>query len=205
MGLAHRVRASAALAATNFEFGFLDFSERFGAPGDAGNFVETVRDIIEATGLKPSRLELEITERLLIRNDASIAAALNQLTEAGIRLAIDDFGTGYSALSYLKEFPFDVLKIDRSFVDDVMRDQESAGLTRSIIMMAHSLGLEVIAEGIEDHDQLSFLRQHKCELGQGFGLGRPMPAEQFSALIANTAGDPAPRYPLLENQAILAV
>lgn len=171
----------------------------------AGNFVETVRDVIEATGLRPSLLELEITERLLIRNDAAIAAALNQLTEAGIKLAIDDFGTGYSALSYLKDFPFDVLKIDRSFVDDVMRDEESAGLTRSIIMMAHSLGLEVIAEGIEDHDQLSFLRQHKCELGQGFGLGRPMPAELFSELIANAAGDPAPRYPLLEDQAILAV
>ena len=171
----------------------------------AGNFVETVRDVIEATGLRPSLLELEITERLLIRNDASIAAALNQLTEAGIRLAIDDFGAGYSALSYLKEFPFDVLKIDRSFVDDIMRDEESAGLTRSIIMMAHSLGLEVIAEGIEDHDQLSFLREHQCELGQGFGLGRPMPADRFSELIANLGGDPAARYPLLKDQTVLEV
>lgn len=149
----------------------------------AGNFVETVRRTLQETGLKPSLLELEITERLLIRNDASTAKALNELKAAGIRLAIDDFGTGYSALSYLKEFPFDVLKIDRSFVDGVMRDQESAGLTRSIIMMAHSLGLEVIAEGIEDQPQLSFLREHKCELGQGYGLGKPMPADQFTALI----------------------
>jgi diguanylate cyclase (GGDEF)-like protein len=153
-----------------------------------GDFTKTVQSTLTDTGLDPTLLELEITERMLIRNDASISTALRDLNQAGIRLAIDDFGTGYSALSYLKEFPFNILKIDRSFVDGVARDQESAGLTRSIIMMAHSLGLEVIAEGIEDDLQLSFLREHKCELGQGYGLGKPMPAQEFTDLIADKKG-----------------
>ena len=145
----------------------------------AGNFVETVRDVIEATGLRPSLLELEITERLLIRNDAAIAAALNQLTEAGIKLAIDDFGTGYSSLSLLKRVPVDKLKIDRSFVQEILLSTEDAAIAAAIISLGKSLNLEVIAEGVEEAEQADHLRQAGCPFAQGYYFGRPVPADEF--------------------------
>ena len=109
---------------------------------------------------------------------------MNSLRDAGIRMAIDDFGTGYSSLSYLTRLPVAALKIDRSFVADALSDAADAAIVRTIIDMAHTLDFTVVAEGVETDGQMAFLRQFGCEQGQGFLFAHPMPAEQFSALIA---------------------
>jgi len=109
------------------------------------------------------------------------------LKRLGLAIAVDDFGTGYSSLNYLKQFPIDVLKIDRSFVDGLPHGEQDAQIARAIIAMAHSLNLMVIAEGVESHEQLEFLREHGCDEVQGFLFGRPVPADQFAALFASNA------------------
>ncbi len=107
------------------------------------------------------------------------------LKRLGLAIAVDDFGTGYSSLNYLKQFPIDVLKIDRSFVDGLPHGEQDAQIARAIIAMAHSLNLMVIAEGVESQAQLDFLREHGCDEVQGYLFGRPMPAEQFGMLYAS--------------------
>jgi diguanylate cyclase (GGDEF)-like protein len=134
-------------------------------------------------GVPPSRLELEITEGLLMRDAAQTTNALEQLKELGVRLAVDDFGTGYSALAYLKRFALDALKIDRSFVTGVAGRGGDAVICSAIIAMAHRLGLEVIAEGVETAAQLEFLRGEGCDTAQGYLLGKPMPVTQAEALL----------------------
>ncbi|MGF2734632.1 EAL domain-containing protein [Marinobacter sp. DUT-1] len=146
-------------------------------------FLETVMGALRSSGLKPELLELEITERLLLDNSIETATILYQLDQAGVRLSVDDFGTGYSALSYLKSYPFDVLKIDKSFVNDVIKEPEDASLVRAIINMAHSLGLKVIAEGVEEEGQATFLRQEHCDYSQGYFYSRPQPAREFEAWL----------------------
>ena len=139
-----------------------------------GNFDEKVLKIVAENGLVPEYLELELTERLLMLDDPETAGVLRRLSKAGVSLSIDDFGTGYSSLSYLKRYPFDVLKIDRAFVKDVIHDSQNAALVSAIIAMAQSLDLKVIAEGVEEEAQLAFLRRLKCDIAQGYLLGRPM-------------------------------
>lgn len=146
------------------------------------DLVATVRNTLAATGCRPQWLELEITESLLLDNDERVRSALDTFRGMGISIAIDDFGTGYSALGYLKRFPIDVLKIDRSFVQDVMRDHGSTELVKAIIMMARGLGLEIVAEGIETNEQESFLQAHGCHLGQGYLYSKPVPQEMFETL-----------------------
>lgn len=146
-------------------------------------FLAAVMGALRSSGLKPELLELEITERLLLDNSIETAAILYQLDQAGVRLSVDDFGTGYSALSYLKSYPFDVLKIDKSFVNDIIKEPEDASLVRAIINMAHSLGLKVVAEGVEEEGQATILRQEHCDYSQGYFYSRAQPAREFEAWL----------------------
>ncbi|WP_275099843.1 putative bifunctional diguanylate cyclase/phosphodiesterase [Sedimenticola hydrogenitrophicus] len=148
-----------------------------------GRIVPVVRRVLEQSGLPPAMLELELTEGLLMENPEEKEALLRELKRLGVTLALDDFGTGYSSLSYLRRFPFDILKIDRSFIRDLTTDPDDAELTLSIISMAHSLRLQVVAEGVETLEQLQFLQAHRCDLIQGFYFSKPLPAAGFSAWL----------------------
>lgn len=143
------------------------------------NFVDSVRAVLEETGLDPAHLELEITESVLMEQARETLSTLHQLKELGVQLAIDDFGTGYSSLSYLKRFPVDTLKIDQSFVRDVTTDPDDAALVAGIIGLAHSLRLKVVAEGVETEEQRDFLIRCDCDSIQGYLLSQPVPAEEF--------------------------
>jgi diguanylate cyclase (GGDEF)-like protein/PAS domain S-box-containing protein len=136
--------------------------------------------ILSDSGLPPASLELELTESILMRDVGETMQMLASLKKLGLCIAVDDFGTGYSSLNYLKQFPIDVLKIDRSFVDGVPGGEQDAQIARAIIAMAHSLNLAVIAEGVETHEQLDFLREHDCDQVQGYLFGKPMAACQFA-------------------------
>ncbi|WP_372963943.1 EAL domain-containing protein [Marinobacter sp.] len=142
-------------------------------------FTAAVMQALNDSNLKPELLELEITERLILDNTIETADILKQLDQAGIRLSVDDFGTGYSALSYLKSYPFDTLKIDKSFIQDVVNETDDASLVRAIINMAHSLGLRVIAEGVEEEAQCHFLTAENCDFSQGYFYSRPLPEQDF--------------------------
>lgn len=143
-------------------------------------FTDAVMRALTSNELAPEHLELEITERLLLDNSIETAEILRELDRANVRLSVDDFGTGYSALSYLKSYPFDTLKIDKSFVQDVLKEPEDASLVRAIINMAHSLGLTIVAEGVEEETQTHFLKQEGCDFSQGHFYSRPLPAEEFA-------------------------
>jgi len=141
--------------------------------------LDCVLHALRQSGLNPNQLELEITETILIDDRPEIAELINQLDRIGVRLSIDDFGTGYSALNYLQRFPFDVLKIDRSFTSQVPGSNANSSLIRAIIAMAHALDLEVVAEGIESREQAGFLLVYHCEFGQGYLYSRPMAVQQL--------------------------
>ncbi len=145
--------------------------------------LETVATALEQTGLAPDCLELEITEGLLIEDPDAASAVLTELKALGVHVAIDDFGSGYSSLSYLKHFPLDSLKIDRGFVRDLSFDPDDASIARAIIALGHSLDLKVIAEGVETPQQLAFLRDHHCDVVQGFLFGAPVMADEMAALL----------------------
>ncbi len=147
------------------------------------DLVETIDRVLKETHLDPHCLELEITEGAAMQNVHLTTKVLHDLQGMGVRIAIDDFGTGYSSLSYLKEFPIDTLKIDQSFVRDVIADRSDAAIVSAIIAMAHSLDLKVIAEGVETRHQLAFLRQRGCDEFQGYLLARPMSALAFEATV----------------------
>jgi EAL domain-containing protein (putative c-di-GMP-specific phosphodiesterase class I) len=147
------------------------------------NFADTVESVLQDTGLPPHLLELEITESTLMEHAQDTLQALHRLRALGVRLSIDDFGTGYSSLSYLKRFPVDIIKIDRSFVRDVPMDADDAAIIAGIIALAHSLRLEVVAEGVETEAQLNFLRSQHCDLLQGYILSPAVPAAEFAELI----------------------
>ena len=149
--------------------------------------LETVASVLEHTGLAPDCLELEITEGLLIEDPDAASAVLTELKALGVHVAIDDFGSGYSSLSYLKHFPLDSLKIDRGFVRDLSVDPNDASIARAIIALGHSLDLKVIAEGVETSQQLAFLRDHRCDVVQGFLFGAPVTADEMAALLRQTA------------------
>ncbi len=154
-----------------------------------------VREVLAATGLAPQRLEIEITESVLLEASERVRDALAALRRLGVAIALDDFGTGYSSLACLWQLPFDKLKIDRSFVQGLGRDGQAATVLRSILALARSLGLTVTAEGIETGEQARFLAAHGCRLGQGFLFGRPQPVAAFEA-GASPAVPVAPAAPL---------
>ncbi len=145
---------------------------------------ECVRMVLMDTGLPAVHLELEITESTLMEQGRQAVATLTALKELGVRLAIDDFGTGYSSLAYLKRFPIDTLKIDQGFVRDIPHDPGDMEIAATIIAMARNLRLDVLAEGVETVEQLDFLREQGCDACQGFLVGRPLPAERMTALLA---------------------
>ncbi|HZX33501.1 MAG TPA: EAL domain-containing protein [Rhodocyclaceae bacterium] len=149
------------------------------------DLVATVTNVLAETGCAPAWLELEITESLLVEDAVDVGHILEAFHGMGVSISIDDFGTGYSALSYLNRFRVDAIKIDRSFVRDIGARSDGAELVKAIIAMAHSLHLELVAEGIEEKGQELFLRQHGCRVGQGYLYGRPMPIREFEALLAS--------------------
>jgi diguanylate cyclase (GGDEF)-like protein/PAS domain S-box-containing protein len=147
-------------------------------------FVETVKEIIKRSKLDPVFLELEITESSLMHNLEKTRETLHLLSQNGIRFSIDDFGTGYSSLSYLKRFSIDTLKIDRSFIKDIIQDSDDRAITTAVIAMAHSLKLQVVAEGVETREQLECLRGLQCDFLQGYLFCRPVPALEFRTLLS---------------------
>lgn len=146
------------------------------------HFFETVQRVLENTGVAPSCLEIEITEYATIKeeNEAIVLDTFHRLRELGVGFSVDDFGTGYSSLSYLKRYPFDTLKIDRSFVQDLAVNQESRMLVSTMITMGHGLGLYVIGEGVETQAQLRFLQEQECDWVQGYYYAKPMTPSEFS-------------------------
>ncbi len=150
-------------------------------------FRKLIDRVLRETGLAPQYLELELTESLLLSNADVTLSVLRELKAMGLKLAIDDFGTGYSSFSYLKHFPVSKLKIDRSFVRDVAVNPDDAAITTAIIGMAKSMNLKVIAEGVEDEAQMSFLRARQCDEIQGYYFSRPLAPEEAADKLRGTA------------------
>jgi EAL domain-containing protein (putative c-di-GMP-specific phosphodiesterase class I) len=149
------------------------------------HLVAHVRTALSEAALPPDRLVLEITESTLIENPQLVRAVLRELMDLGVTVQLDDFGTGYSSLTVLHDFPGDTLKIDRAFVDTMIDRSESETIVRSIVGLAHSLGLRVTAEGIEDAQQLRALTKLGCEYGQGYHFSRPLPPSDIEAMLTN--------------------
>jgi diguanylate cyclase (GGDEF)-like protein/PAS domain S-box-containing protein len=145
--------------------------------------VPRLREVLASTGLAPADLEIEITESTVMHRTQETEGVLAALQDLGVRVAVDDFGTGYSSLAYLKRFAIDTLKVDRSFVRDIPRDSDDAAIVKAVIAMAQSLGLRVVAEGVETPAQLAFLQAHGCHWVQGYLLGRPQGPDALAALI----------------------
>jgi diguanylate cyclase (GGDEF)-like protein/PAS domain S-box-containing protein len=148
-----------------------------------------VANALKSTGLKPDYLELEITESIIMRNVNETIATLNDFKSMGISISVDDFGTGYSSLNYLKRFPLDYLKVDRTFVKDIPHNEDDMTINSAIIALAQSLGLGVVAEGVETRSQLEFLEQQGCEMAQGYLFSRPLPADELVTMLSHRDND----------------
>jgi diguanylate cyclase len=144
---------------------------------------ESVGALLAANGVEPRWLKLEITESMLMEDPARASDVLTRLRAMGVHIAIDDFGTGYSSLAYLKRLPVDVLKIDRSFVRDMVTSRQDAAIVRSTIELAHNLGLDVVAEGVENESISALLAGLDCDIAQGYLYSRPLPADELRAWL----------------------
>jgi EAL domain-containing protein (putative c-di-GMP-specific phosphodiesterase class I) len=144
---------------------------------------ERIETVLQETGLEAQALEVEVTESMVMHDPQRAAVILERLKEMGIAIAIDDFGTGYSSLSYLKRFPIDYIKIDQSFVRGIPRDAEDVGITNAIIAMAKTLDVSLIAEGVDNAEQLAFLKQGGCNEVQGYLISSPMPADALRRFL----------------------
>lgn len=148
------------------------------------DFIEQMLHLMEKYDVAPPEIELEITESVLIDDFTEVTEKLAVLRDIGIKISLDDFGTGYSSLSYLKGLPIDTLKIDKSFIDTVVTDENTRIITESIIYMVKKLGYETIAEGVETEEQYRYLNEIDCDNIQGYLLGKPMPSEKIESLLA---------------------
>jgi diguanylate cyclase (GGDEF)-like protein len=155
---------------------------QFRSPG----LIQVVMNALASSGLAPQRLELEITESILLQEGTQTLATLHRLRNLGVRIAMDDFGTGYSSLSYLRSFPFDKIKIDRSFVNDITASTGSLNIVRAVAAMAKGLGMECTAEGVETREQLATITSEGCTEMQGFVLSKPLPAQQIDRLLESS-------------------
>ncbi|MBI3574186.1 MAG: EAL domain-containing protein, partial [Gammaproteobacteria bacterium] len=149
------------------------------------DFPDHVRGVLLETDLEPRYLDLELTESLLMVDAEETGDIMHVLHDMGISFSVDDFGTGYSSLSYLKRFPIDILKIDQSFVRDIASDPNDAAIVKTVVVMAHTLGMRVIAEGVETYEQLAFLRDQDCDGSQGYYCSKPLAADEFTELLAD--------------------
>jgi EAL domain-containing protein (putative c-di-GMP-specific phosphodiesterase class I) len=147
----------------------------------SGDLAQSVADMLDETGLTPSLLELEVTENILLLDEQRVLDTFLRIQQLGVRIVFDDFGTGYASLSYLKKFPLDGLKIDRSFVMDLLADSDDAAIVSSTVGLSKQLGLSVIAEGIENRATADLLVSMGCEEGQGYFFGKPMPAQALES------------------------
>ena len=152
----------------------------------SGNLLPVVAEALEESGLAPNRLELEITETLLLDKSGLVLATLHALRALGIHISMDDFGTGYSSLSYLRSFPFDKIKIDRSFVHDMGASTDSQAIVRAIIGLGASLGITITAEGIETVSDMERLREEGCDEGQGYLFSKARPNAEIVAALMGT-------------------
>ena len=150
------------------------------------DLLKRIQSILEETGLRPERLELEVTETAIMDNAASAIRLLNDIHDMGVQLSIDDFGTGYSSLAYLKQLPVSILKIDQSFVKGLTSEPDDAAIVKAVIAMAKSLHLAVTAEGVETPGQLEALAGLGCDNYQGYLFSKPLPAHAFAALLETT-------------------
>ena len=144
------------------------------------DLADQVRRALASAGITPDALELEVTESVVMQDAEGTIQTLQNLRGMGVTLAIDDFGTGYSSLAYLKRFPVNTLKVDRSFVQDIENDPDAAAICTAVIGLAHNLRLDVVAEGVETVEQRAWLRAAGCRIGQGFLLGKPLPAAAYN-------------------------
>jgi EAL domain-containing protein (putative c-di-GMP-specific phosphodiesterase class I) len=160
------------------------------------DFVEVVERILHETRLDPARLELELTESVLLGNVDTAEVAMLRLKALGVRLALDDFGTGYSSLLYLRRFPFDKLKIDRSFVSSIEKAADAAAIVHAIVSLGRGLGMKVTAEGVETADQQLFLRAAGVHSMQGFRFGRPVTVAEITARLQSPSAHELNEVPL---------
>lgn len=149
----------------------------------ADDFITIVRNTIKETGIKAAQLELEITESVLLTSMEEVIKKLNKLKKLGVKISLDDFGTGFSSLTYLRMLPVETLKIDKSFIDIITTDMQGAKIIDSIINMAHTVNMKVVAEGVETQQQLEYLQHNNCDLIQGYIFSQPIGAEQALALL----------------------
>jgi EAL domain-containing protein (putative c-di-GMP-specific phosphodiesterase class I) len=148
-----------------------------------GELAALLRELLEETGLPPRHVVLELTESMVMANAERSISTLGELKALGVSIAIDDFGTGYSSLSQLKRLPIDTLKIDKAFVGEISIDADDEAITATVITMAHTLGLDVIAEGVETPEQLAYLREQGCDEVQGYLISPPLPGEAMLAFL----------------------
>jgi EAL domain-containing protein (putative c-di-GMP-specific phosphodiesterase class I) len=153
----------------------------------SGQAPDLLREALQATGCRAERIEIEVTEDVFIRDPEAAAATLARLRETGVRLALDDFGTGYASLGYLQQLPFDVIKLDRSFVAGLGTSMRTERIVDAVARIAHGLGARLVAEGVESAVHLARLREIGCDEGQGYLLGRPMAPEALARLLVPTA------------------
>ena len=151
-------------------------------------YLDEVQDILVETGLDPRSLQLEVTEGVFLRRPETAGEVLGGLRALGVRIALDDFGTGYSALGYLNRYPVDALKIDRSFVAEMLAQPRTQAIVEAIIRLGQAMNLAVVAEGVEEEAQLRVLHEAGCDLVQGYLLARPLPAEEVEVLLATKCG-----------------